>query len=747
MTPAGDDAADPRRLLFLAPFAPRLDAGHGGGRAMAGLLSGLAERNRVALLYLRGDGEPGIDEALRSRLDLVEEFPRFGRNRAVDLSRRLRKQARAAAALFSFRPTWATHCRVPALAARLRELVPTWRPDVVQAEYHVMGQYLEGLPVRRVLNQYEPGVGAARELWRSSRGFERLRNRLDLAAWERFERRVMSLADAVVVFTDRDREALAPYADGVPIVTIPLGTELPETALDPGGSLSEILFYGNFHHPPNVDAATRLARSILPRIRERRPDARLTLVGEAPPDLKGPGIEVTGFVPDLQPYLNRAAVVAAPLRKGGGMRVKILEALAAGKAVVASPLAVEGIGVRDGEEAVIAETDRDFAAAIVGLLEERDRRVALGTQARAWALENLGWGRTVAAYESLYESPHSPNPLSPAPSLPPSPGERGLQEEQSLNFPSTLPPLPVRGDGRGRERRAGEVRVSVAIATLDRPESLARCLDALAAGEVPPEETLVVDQGSDGRTRAVAEDRGAVWLPQERRGLAASRNLALSRASCPIVAVTDDDCVPSPGWVAALARAFSQHSLDGVTGPVLPLGPETPGLFAVSSRTRREPAEFRGRVPPWLVGTGANFAVRREWIERTGGYDERLGAGSAGGAGEDMDLLYRLLSRGARVRYEPEAVVFHERQPIERRLATRSSYGRGIGACCGLWLRGGDLHALTVLGRWLSMRAGLAARALRRRHWDSVKEEGLVLGGTLGGLLYGLRGGLRGGRA
>ena len=286
------------------------------------------------------------------------------------------------------------------------------------------------------------------------------------------------------------------------------------------------------------------------------------------------------------------------------------------------------------------------------------------------------------------------------------------------------------------------MRVTVAVATLDRPDSLARCLDALAAGEVPPEEILVVDQGSDGRTRTVAEDRGAVWLPQERRGLAASRNLALSRASFPIVAVTDDDCVPSPGWVAALARAFSEDSPDTpavITGPVLPLGPEAPGRFAVSSRTRREPAEFRGRVPPWLVGTGANFAVRREWIERAGGYDERLGAGSAGGAGEDMDLLYRLLARGARVRYEPEAVVFHERQPIERRLATRSSYGRGIGACCGLWLRGGDLHALAMLGRWLSMRAGLAARALRRGRWDSVKEEGLVLGGTLGGLLYGLR--------
>jgi hypothetical protein len=106
-----------------------------------------------------------------------------------------------------------------------------------------------------------------------------------------------------------------------------------------------------------------------------------------------------------------------------------------------------------------------------------------------------------------------------------------------------------------------------------------------------------------------------------------------------------------------------------------------------------------------------------------------------------MDLFYRLLRSGARIRYEPAAVVFHERQPRDRRLASRSSYGRGIGACCGLWLRGRDLHALRVLGGWLRMRGGLAAGALRRRQWSGVREELLVLGGTARGLVYGLRAG------
>ena len=184
-----------------------------------------------------------------------------------------------------------------------------------------------------------------------------------------------------------------------------------------------------------------------------------------------------------------------------------------------------------------------------------------------------------------------------------------------------------------------------------------------------------------------------------------------------------------------------ETSFDAVTGRVLPLGPELPGLYAVSSRISEAPAEFAGPALPWLVGTGGNFAARREVLLRAGGFDERLGAGSPGGSGEDMDLLYRLLRSGARIRYEPEAVVYHERQPRDRRLASRSSYGRGIGACCGLWLRGRDLNALAVLGHWLRMRGGMAAGAVRRRQWSSVREELLVLGGTARGLVYGLRAG------
>lgn len=295
---------------------------------------------------------------------------------------------------------------------------------------------------------------------------------------------------------------------------------------------------------------------------------------------------------------------------------------------------------------------------------------------------------------------------------------------------------------------SGAAELTVAIATLDRPEGLARCLTALATGAQPPAEVLVIDQGEGGIDGVLAAARGAglevVHLRQERRGLAASRNLALASARCPVVAVTDDDCIPGAGWVAALGRAFGDDpDLAAVTGRVLPWGPESAGLYAVSSRTGTERAEFTGRALPWMVGTGANFAVRKPWAERAGGFDERLGVGTRGQAGEDMDLLWRLLRAGARIRYDPEAVVHHQRQPRERRLASRSSYGRGMGACVGLRLRGGDAWALPILARWLLLRGGQAWRGLRRGERSALREEMLVLGGTAAGLFYGLLGGRR----
>jgi glycosyltransferase involved in cell wall biosynthesis len=276
-----------------------------------------------------------------------------------------------------------------------------------------MGQYLSALdrcPARRVLTEHEPGAKAARDLWESSEGIAKACYWIAALAWERFERSVIRQVQAVVVFTESDRRAIVPFATAQsPVVCIPLGTVIPERPLNPiGRQPMSLLFVGNFVHPPNADAALRLIADIFPRLQSHFPDLVLQIVGDQPTrsmrQMGNDKIIITGRVPDVTPYLDGAALVIVPLRLGGGMRVKVLEALAAGKAVVASPLAVEGLDVIDGEHVVLAETDQQFCEAIVRLLADPEDRTSLAKRARAWACANLGWESSIAAYEQLYNT-------------------------------------------------------------------------------------------------------------------------------------------------------------------------------------------------------------------------------------------------------------------------------------------------------------------------------------------------------
>lgn len=288
--------------------------------------------------------------------------------------------------------------------------------------------------------------------------------------------------------------------------------------------------------------------------------------------------------------------------------------------------------------------------------------------------------------------------------------------------------------------------IGVAVPTRDRPDSLRRLLLSLAEGTRMPEEIVVVDQGDPAVTRSLLGQFAGLGVPvthvlDDGRGLSRSRNRALAESTAAIVAFIDDDCVASARWLEAIAQGFAQDGgLTAVTGPVLPLGPERPGLYAVSSRTSREQRAFRGDVLPWLVGTGGNLAIRRSRLEpaRTL-FDTRLGAGSPGHAGEDLDLLRRLLRGGHVVLYARDAVVLHERQTLDRRMRSRFGYGRGVGAALALWARSRDAYAVHTLGAWFALRGGILLTALRTRNRRGSREELLVAMGTLSGLVYGAR--------
>lgn len=284
--------------------------------------------------------------------------------------------------------------------------------------------------------------------------------------------------------------------------------------------------------------------------------------------------------------------------------------------------------------------------------------------------------------------------------------------------------------------------VTVAIATADRQEALERCLHSLAEGATLPTEVVVVDQSTGDATRAVADASllHVTYLRDSGLGLGRAQNLAFAAASCPVVAVLDDDCVADERWVSTIATTFAEDpDLSGLAGRVLPLEPAPPGTVAISTRPSTVKRTFGFTLEPWNVGSGNNFAISSEWFDRIGGCDERLGPGAAGRGAVDMDLFYRLLREGGRMVYEPSAIVFHEMKRRRERVTRRSAYGYGMGAAAVLRRRDPDPRAFAMLRTWVRYRLRLLGRAVAERRLRSVHEELLVLGGTARGVVFGLR--------
>ena len=234
------------------------------------------------------------------------------------------------------------------------------------------------------------------------------------AAWTRearklfaFEREVAGRA-AVSLFVSEAEAALFRKCTGLSserVQTLGNGVDFDRfaPATEP---LSEplVVFTGQMDYPPNVAAAAGFAREALPVVRRRVPQARFAIVGRAPdPSLRdlGEGVELVGEVPDVRPWLARAAVVVAPLRVGRGVQNKVLEAMAAGRAVVASPQAFAGIDATPGEHLIVADGWRAEAEAVAALLADPARAAAIGRAARARVEQRYAWDAALAPLDRM----------------------------------------------------------------------------------------------------------------------------------------------------------------------------------------------------------------------------------------------------------------------------------------------------------------------------------------------------------
>jgi glycosyltransferase involved in cell wall biosynthesis len=381
------------RVLLVVPVPPAAEGGGAIPVLLHAELVGLAERHEVTLVTAVGDeaGEAGAVERLA---DQVEVFA-ADRHRPPPGPARRRRQLRMAATWMRGRWPWRTvWYAAPGIQRILDRLAAERSFDVALVEDSAMSVFRYPAGVATVFTHHEvlrprpvgwhPGGARSWPGWAFGE--------LDFRRWARFQPEAWRRFDLLQVFSRRDAEQVAELApDVAPRVRVdPFGLVMPPP-LDPAREAAgTILFVGAFHHPPNRDAAIWLAREILPAVLARHPEARLRIVGSGPtPEVRalaGPNVEVVADAPSVLPHLEEAAVVMAPVRTGGGMRMKVLQAMAAGKAVVTTPRGTEGYtGFGEEPPLAVGEGEAEIAAATAALLEDDGERRRLGERARDFA--------------------------------------------------------------------------------------------------------------------------------------------------------------------------------------------------------------------------------------------------------------------------------------------------------------------------------------------------------------------------
>lgn len=376
------------RVVFLSKrFLHPLDTG--GKIRTARLLEQLRERWRITLI---GHYDPEYDAPGRAYVEsLGERFVAVPKPRPTpgSLTRRLGR-------LLDRRPLAAIYDTDPALraaiAAELQVGADLFVCDFVQSSGNVPWP----LPCASLLFTHNVEARILRRQAQVQRGPQRAFWALQHRRMRTFEQAECGRYDRVVAVSDSDREEFERDYDLVGRVrTIPTGVDVADVAaVEPESDL--IAFCGSMDYVPNRDGIEWFATEVLPPLRQKRPGARLLVVGRRPPEAfvsrhASAQIEFTGWVEDVRPHLQRASAVIVPLRVGGGTRIKIYEAMALRLPVVSTGVGAEGLPLVPGEHYLRADDAEAFAGAVARTLSDAVSARAMAACAREYVVSRFGW--------------------------------------------------------------------------------------------------------------------------------------------------------------------------------------------------------------------------------------------------------------------------------------------------------------------------------------------------------------------
>jgi glycosyltransferase involved in cell wall biosynthesis len=370
----------------------------------------LARAHRISLLYHRSDDPVADREASAYLGDHGVET--IGVDRAIPPKTGPAFYARLAANLVSPLPYSVVTHNSPALVRAISRHAARSPVDLWQAEWTPYMKSMRGLvgaPKVVMAHNVES------QIWQRYHETERRPHKKWYIArqwrkFERFERRAFAEATRVVAVSDEDAELIRGGfgTDRVDVVDNGIDRAYFESVA-PAREGDRIVFLGSFEWRPNLDAVGLLLDEIFPKVLAAVPSAKLDLVGRNPPEslarrvLDLPNVELHANVPDVRPFLARSGVMAVPLRIGGGSRLKILEALAAGLPVVSTRVGAEGLRLTSGRDLAIVERVEEMAAALLGCIRDPNAARAMAECSRRLVLERYDWDVLAARLGRIWE--------------------------------------------------------------------------------------------------------------------------------------------------------------------------------------------------------------------------------------------------------------------------------------------------------------------------------------------------------
>jgi len=302
-----------------------------------------------------------------------------------------------------------------AMIDALCDLVSRIDFDIIQFEDSYMAHYQEYLPKKwagkKVLTFIDIAYRQYDRIYRIERKLTRkLRLWLFSRMMYNWEPTYAGNFDLNITMSDIDRELLLSRNADLKITTVPNGVDTQVFLPLPASTETSknLIYVGNMSYRPNVDAVKWFCNEILPLIHQKLPEVEMWIVGNKPlpevHELANDLIHVTGLVEDVQPYYEKSTVCVIPLRAGGGTRLKILESMSLGRAVVSTSIGCEGISITDGENILLADDAQSFASQTIALLQDKQKRESIAQIARQFVIDHYDWDAITDSLLQAFEA-------------------------------------------------------------------------------------------------------------------------------------------------------------------------------------------------------------------------------------------------------------------------------------------------------------------------------------------------------